>query len=180
MIYRGQYAGFWLTAELWRTMRLNYMALVQYIWKPGLLCDIGYPHETHLNTLRPGQNRRHFADDIFKCIFWNENVWTPIKISLKFVPQGQNLQYSSIGSDNGLSPDGSLTDAYALLGLNGLNSNLTKCCSSITSAKIILSFWNSDHCTAMLWPWSKHNLKLIGLLMNKLWANQFTRDWVLR
>ena len=41
-----------------------------------------------INTLRSRQNRRHFADDIFKCIFLNENVWIPIKISLKFVPQG--------------------------------------------------------------------------------------------
>ena len=40
------------------------------------------------NTLRPGQNGHHFADDIFKCIFFNENVWTPIKISLKFVSKG--------------------------------------------------------------------------------------------
>ena len=41
-----------------------------------------------LNSLRPRQNGRHFADDIFKCIFLNENVWIPIKISLKFVPKG--------------------------------------------------------------------------------------------
>ena len=41
-----------------------------------------------LNTLRPRQNGRHFADDIFKWIFLNKNVWIPIKISLKFVPQG--------------------------------------------------------------------------------------------
>ena len=40
------------------------------------------------NTLRPRQNERHFADDIFKCIFLNENVWIPIKISMKFVPKG--------------------------------------------------------------------------------------------
>ena len=33
-------------------------------------------------------NGRHFADDIFKCIFLNENVWIPIKIALKFVPKG--------------------------------------------------------------------------------------------
>ena len=39
-----------------------------------------------VNTLRPRQNGRHFADDIFKCIFLNENVWISIKISLKFVP----------------------------------------------------------------------------------------------
>ena len=34
------------------------------------------------------QNGCHFADDIFKCIFLNENVWIPVKISLKFVPKG--------------------------------------------------------------------------------------------
>ena len=41
-----------------------------------------------LNTLRPRQNGCHFADYIFKCISFNENVWIPIKISLKFVPKG--------------------------------------------------------------------------------------------
>ena len=41
-----------------------------------------------INTLRPRQNGRHFADDNFKCIFLNENAWIPIKISQKFVPQG--------------------------------------------------------------------------------------------
>ena len=30
---------------------------------------------TSFNTLRPRQNGRHFADAIFKCIFWNENAW---------------------------------------------------------------------------------------------------------
>ena len=41
-----------------------------------------------INTLRPRQNRRHFPDDIFKCIFLNENVCISINISLKFVPNG--------------------------------------------------------------------------------------------
>ena len=41
-----------------------------------------------VNTLRPRQNGRHFPDDIFKCIFLNENVSISIKISLKFVPKG--------------------------------------------------------------------------------------------
>ena len=40
------------------------------------------------NTLRPRRNEQHFADDIFKCIFFNENVWISLKISLKFVPKG--------------------------------------------------------------------------------------------
>ena len=40
------------------------------------------------STLRPRQNGRHFPDDIFKCIFLNENAWISIRISLKFVPKG--------------------------------------------------------------------------------------------
>ena len=41
-----------------------------------------------LNTLRPRQNGRHFADDTFNRIFVNENVRISINISLKFVPKG--------------------------------------------------------------------------------------------
>ena len=41
-----------------------------------------------LNTLRPRQNGRLFADDTFKRIFLNENDRIPIEISLKFVPKG--------------------------------------------------------------------------------------------
>ena len=41
-----------------------------------------------INTLRPRQNDCYFADNIFKFIFLNENVWILIKISLKFVPKG--------------------------------------------------------------------------------------------
>ena len=41
-----------------------------------------------VNTLRLWQDGRHFPDDIFKCIFLNENVLISIKSSLKFVPKG--------------------------------------------------------------------------------------------
>ena len=40
-----------------------------------------------VNSLRPRPNRRHFADDIFRCIFENENEWISPRISLKFVPK---------------------------------------------------------------------------------------------
>ena len=46
------------------------------------------PEYISFNSLRPRQNGRHFADDIFKCIFLNENVWIRIKISLKCVSKG--------------------------------------------------------------------------------------------
>ena len=36
----------------------------------------------------PGQHGRHFADDIFRCIFVNEKFGILIKISLKLVPKG--------------------------------------------------------------------------------------------
>ena len=41
-----------------------------------------------LNTLRPRQNGRLFADDTFKRIFSNDNIRISIKNSLKFVPKG--------------------------------------------------------------------------------------------
>ena len=41
-----------------------------------------------INTLRPRQNGRHFPDDIFKCIFLNENVSISNIISLKFISKG--------------------------------------------------------------------------------------------
>ena len=40
-----------------------------------------------LNSSPTGQNG-HFADDIFKCIFLNEDVLISIKIPLKFIPNG--------------------------------------------------------------------------------------------
>ena len=42
----------------------------------------------YVNTLRPRQNGRHYADDTFKRIFVNENVRISIEFSLKFVPKG--------------------------------------------------------------------------------------------
>ena len=46
--------------------------------------------QTHsLNTLRPRQNDRRFADVFFKRIFLNGDIWMSMNISLKFVPKGQ-------------------------------------------------------------------------------------------
>ena len=41
-----------------------------------------------VNTLRPRQNGCHFPDDIYKCIFLNENIWFKFKVSLEFAPKG--------------------------------------------------------------------------------------------
>ena len=42
----------------------------------------------YVNTMRPRESEHHFADDAFKYIFLNENLWIPIKISLTFVSTG--------------------------------------------------------------------------------------------
>ena len=42
----------------------------------------------YVNALKSRQNGRLFADGIFKCIFFNCDVWILSKISLKFVPKG--------------------------------------------------------------------------------------------
>ena len=42
----------------------------------------------NLNTLRLRQDGRHFADNIFTCIFFNENCCILIKFSLKYVQNG--------------------------------------------------------------------------------------------
>ena len=49
--------------------------------------DIAPDLHKWLSTFRPKQIGRHFADDIFKRIFLNENVEISIKISPRFVPR---------------------------------------------------------------------------------------------
>ena len=34
-------------------------------------------------ALRLRQDDRHFTDDVFRCIFMNENVWIPLKVLMK-------------------------------------------------------------------------------------------------
>ena len=47
------------------------------------------PNAGLLNSLRPRLNRHPFADNIFKCIFLNENEWILSRISLNFVPKAR-------------------------------------------------------------------------------------------
>ena len=53
-----------------------------------------FPEITHtdINSSPPGQNGRHFPDDIFRCIFVNEKFCILIKITLTFLPK--------VGTDN--------------------------------------------------------------------------------
>ena len=48
----------------------------------GYDARLGIKVYQNINTLRPRQNDRHFADDTFKHIFLNKNVCISIEISL--------------------------------------------------------------------------------------------------
>ena len=65
---------------------------VQVLTQPALSkCDLlTFSNGTtlNINTLRPRQNGSHFPDDIFECIFLNEDTWISNEISLKYVPWG--------------------------------------------------------------------------------------------
>ena len=58
-----------------------------------------------VNILPPRQHGRRFADDIFKCVVLNGNVWIAIKISQNFVPKGRIDNNQGIGLDNVLAPN---------------------------------------------------------------------------
>ena len=49
-----------------------------------------------VNSSPPRQNSRHFADDIFRCIFLYEKFCILIQISLKFLPKGPIDKESSL------------------------------------------------------------------------------------
>ena len=81
-----------------------------------------FSHCTVTSCLTPGQNGRHFADDILRCIFVNEKFCVLIEISLKFVPKGpidnnpelvQKMAWRRIGVGTLSEPMlTQLTDAY--------------------------------------------------------------------
>ena len=67
-------SGYW-NSRYWLVLRINGSLST---WNKISIFLYSSPH---------GQNVRHFTDDIFKCIFLNENIRISIEISLKFVPK---------------------------------------------------------------------------------------------
>ena len=53
----------------------------------SILWLLGVARSHNVNSYPPGQNGRHFPDDIFKCIFMKEKFCILTWISLKFVPK---------------------------------------------------------------------------------------------
>ena len=68
----GGWTANWDYCKTW-TRRYKYIYIYIYIYI----------------ILRLRQNGHYFADDIFKRIFFNENIWISFKICLKFVSMGQ-------------------------------------------------------------------------------------------
>ena len=79
-----------ITIKMIMIMTMTMIITITIMW-PKEVDSFNPPMAMHndiLNTLRSRQNGQHFADDIFKCIFLNENVSISIEISLMFVPKG--------------------------------------------------------------------------------------------
>ena len=67
-----------------QTMSLSHaMHFHQRVFGPIYFSYCDFPQ-----LIEAERNRRHFADDMFKYPFLNENVLISIKIPLKFIPGG--------------------------------------------------------------------------------------------
>ena len=62
--------------------------LVKYKWTELTFLSFNSSVLYAISTLRLRQNVCHFADDVFKCIFLNENFWISNNMSMKCVSQG--------------------------------------------------------------------------------------------
>ena len=92
MVDTGKWNDFACDIKLLVDEHLSYWNQHKYNvvdWKRYFTEEIYHYVYISFNTLRPRQNGRHFADDIFKCIFLNENAWISLEISVKFVPKVQ-------------------------------------------------------------------------------------------
>ena len=92
-----------VTHVVWPSIQTTWLSRNQYKVRschstcykvPSLLVLVGDPSlflaqcKRDINSSPLRQNGRHFPDDIFKCIFMNENFCILIQILLKFVPKG--------------------------------------------------------------------------------------------
>ena len=67
------------------TYDFNILGIQDYNFLGG--CSY-YTVSVYVKNNEVRQNSHHFAADISKGIFFNENVWILIKVSLQFVPKG--------------------------------------------------------------------------------------------
>ena len=89
-----------MTWNFYKYQDLSILAIYMYIkWIAAQLVEYKAwvrLYNTSFNTLRRSQNGRHFVDDTFKRIFWNQHIKNSIDISLKFVPKGRIHNITSL------------------------------------------------------------------------------------
>ena len=78
-----QYSGMATETLMKKLYKTHSGIVLDTTWKTTIIC-LSYM----VNILRGTHNGQHFADDIFKRIFFNENVWISNKISLRFIHNG--------------------------------------------------------------------------------------------
>ena len=75
----------YLVSHLYYGIILQKYYMRYLIWHIHVCIIVPADGSATTNTLRPGQNCHHFADNIFKCIFVNENIWISLQFLMKFV-----------------------------------------------------------------------------------------------
>ena len=68
------------------------------LWATFIKTDQSHPPAwmSRFSMMKPRQNGRHFLDDILKCIFLNEKVWSSMKILLKLAPKGPVINIAAL------------------------------------------------------------------------------------
>ena len=127
-----------------------------------------HPYYDISHVLRPKQNGRQFAYDIFKCIFMKENYCVLIHISFFFVHKGLIESRSSLvpvmawlGTGDKTLPEPMVTlftGAYTSLGLTVLTSLLLRPggFGKTVSLTMLLKAWlltQADYHQSCYWPW---------------------------
>ena len=117
-----------------------------YIW----VCELSfYWSNRRLVPCSSPSRLQHFADDLLKCIFLKENVWIPIKMSLRFVPKGPINKFLSLVqtltwrrlSHKPLSK----WRIYASFGLNEVIKHMLSYCQSEPKGHISMQFESKCH-----------------------------------
>ena len=147
------------------------------------------------NTLKPRQNGRHFADNILKCIFLNENLSISIQVSLKFVPRCPIHNFPALVQIMAWRRPGNkplsepmvislLTNIYASLSLNGLNFKI------VVLWKIWLYFYVGNfqtHLVLMYWMFPVRSWPVglqdpvenrLTLVQVVIWCHPTTTDYL--
>ena len=75
---RRKILSFWVGAANTRGLTVKFMICIGW--------SLSFTIFGNFNTFRLGQNGGHFAEEIFRCVFFSENQYILIQNSLKFVP----------------------------------------------------------------------------------------------